>query len=234
MGDWLKGLGLFLADMYRHTVGKMTGVLSIILALAPVLCPDFFSGDRGLLHSKWAWEVAAAISFFFAAHSAWSEQHKARLEVERKHFDERPQLGLRLIAPSGVENWRSAAYANNQQLVFFSLHHLNGRKATNLHFDPISSHRGGYSLRFLKVPFVNPPVQTSLVFEVWANGIRPTQEVNAASCSAAKLLEFLWDNPDDLPEFRYNLVVRFEDRGEERTQSFPLVFDAARYEFTQP
>lgn len=84
MGDWFKGFGSFFGDMYRQTVGKMTGLLSIILALAPVECPGFFAGNRGLPHSKWTWEVAAAVSFFFAAYSAWSEQHKARLEAERQ------------------------------------------------------------------------------------------------------------------------------------------------------
>ncbi len=189
----------------------------------------------------WVYWLIAIVGLAIAFYRAWLDQYQkvdaieaARSEIERKYLDERPQLGLRLMAPSSLEAWRSAANANNQQAIFFTLHHLSGRIPTSIRFDPIVSHRGGYSLRFLGIPFVKPPVQVPLFFEVWKEGIKPDLKLAEATCAATKMLEFIWDHPGDVPEFHYTIVARFDDRGEERTHSFPLVFDAVAYKFKQP
>lgn len=69
----------FFDDIFRHAVGKLTGGLSIVLGVFPVAFPSFFIGDQGILHARWLWWAAAAISFLLAAKAAWSEK---KLEVE--------------------------------------------------------------------------------------------------------------------------------------------------------
>jgi hypothetical protein len=82
--QWLREFGHFIGDMFHHWVGQMTGPLSIILAVAPVVTPHFFEGDAGLIHNRWIWWAAAALSFIVASRLAWDQQRHARLEVERQ------------------------------------------------------------------------------------------------------------------------------------------------------
>lgn len=77
----------FLDDIFRHTVGKLTGGLSIVLGLFPVAFPSFFVGEQGILHARWLWWAAGAISFFLAAKAAWSEK-KLEVEVLKKELIE--------------------------------------------------------------------------------------------------------------------------------------------------
>src|SRR5271166_2929807 len=80
--EWVRDFGGFIGDMFRHWVGKMTGLLSIALAIAPVVAPKFFEGSAGLIHNRWMWWASAAFSFVIASRLAWDQQRHARLEVE--------------------------------------------------------------------------------------------------------------------------------------------------------
>jgi hypothetical protein len=77
-------LGKFFADMFRHTVGKLTGGLSILLGIFPVISPSFFAGGQGLLHSRTLWWASAAFAFLFAAKAAWSENYRELEKVKNE------------------------------------------------------------------------------------------------------------------------------------------------------
>jgi hypothetical protein len=96
MGKWFSSVIPYLSDMFRHTVGKLTGFLSIALGLAPEVFPDFFAGDRGLLHAQFVWWIASAVAFFLASMAAWSEQHEALLKCQKQLDDRQPKLELLL------------------------------------------------------------------------------------------------------------------------------------------
>lgn len=81
---WLQEFGSFIGDMFHHWVGKMTGLLSIILAAAPVAAPKFFEGDAGIIHNRWIWWGASAFSFIIASRLAWDQQRHGRLEAENR------------------------------------------------------------------------------------------------------------------------------------------------------
>jgi hypothetical protein len=144
MGNWVKGFSLFLADMYRHMVGKLTGFLSIVLALAPLWFPDFFSGNKGLLHSKWMWETAAAVSFFLASYSAWREQHQDFLKAEELVNGRKPRIVVSCFRQSGF------------QIVL-----LGGEPPQYLKIDPIQTNTGS-SVSFDPIDFVTAGAPTTL------------------------------------------------------------------------
>jgi hypothetical protein len=77
-------LGKFFADMFRHTVGQLTGGLSILLGIFPVISPSFFAGDQGLFHSRTLWWASAALAFLFAAKAAWSENYRELEKVKNE------------------------------------------------------------------------------------------------------------------------------------------------------
>jgi MFS family permease len=98
MDKWFGALQSYFADMFRHTVGKLTGFLSIALGVAPVIFPDFFGGDRGLLHVRSVWWIASAIAFFLASLAAWREQHEELLKCQKQIEDRKPKFQLILEA----------------------------------------------------------------------------------------------------------------------------------------
>jgi len=73
--------------MFRHWVGKVTGALSLITAGAPLVWPQFFVGDRGLLLSRSLFFSISAVAFFLASLSAWSEKKDALVKAEEKLED---------------------------------------------------------------------------------------------------------------------------------------------------
>jgi hypothetical protein len=185
--------------------------------------------------------IAALICVLVGSFLAWSDEYaktnvllSEKKEIEQKYLDESPQLGLTLIAPSGQKAWGESRNNPSQQAVFFSLHHLSGRIPTSIRFDPVISLGGHYSLHFMERPFVSPPVKTPLTFEIRKEGNLPDPQTLAEGGWTGMMLEFVWDSPNDLPEFRHKITVQFEDRGEERSQSFPMIFSAAEYRFTKP
>jgi hypothetical protein len=152
-------------------------------------------------------------------------------DLERKYFDERPQMGLYVMGAEGRKAWRQAV-DNLDQPVRFFLQHLGGRAATSIRIDPICSLKGNYSLRFDGAPFVSGgPVRYFLKYEVWQDGGRPNLNTIEGIGWGAMLEFFLGDSPPGLETRSYNLVVRFRDRDEEHVQEFKLVFDATKYCF---
>lgn len=92
---WLQDSARFLGDMFHHWVGKMTGFLSVILALAPVIAPHFFEGHIGLIHNRGVWWIASALSFVIASRLAWDQQRGGRLEAETQLREVREELADR-------------------------------------------------------------------------------------------------------------------------------------------
>lgn len=172
---------------------------------------------------------------------AWRDQQRAAIqilaektEIERKHNDTRPLLGLSLEAPTTREAWKEAVYGIDHEAVFFSLHHLSGRVPTAIQFDPTRSLSGSYSLRLTGRQFVLPSLPSPLSFEVWKGEVRPPHHSVATAGLTALMMDFVLDSPSEPSEFCYEITVRFEDRGESRSQTFPLVFDSELYRFTKP
>lgn len=150
MAKWSQEVALFFSDMFRHTVGKLSGSLSILIGLAPIVFPAFFAGDRGLLHARWVFELAAAIAFFLAAHSAWSEQYRKAMDVQQKLNDKRPRIAL------SVTNRRASMWRYGEGPALFSLNHLGGDAARFLQIQPIRSAQGkNLWVRFEQVDFLD-------------------------------------------------------------------------------
>ena len=76
---------LFVADMFRHWVGKMTGFLSVILGVAPIAFPEWFAGFQGLLHEKSMYWLAAVVCYLVATFIAWKEKN-SELESTRNEL----------------------------------------------------------------------------------------------------------------------------------------------------
>jgi hypothetical protein len=87
MRQWAESIGGFFRDMFRHWFGQMTGALSLITGGASLVLPSYFSGDRGILHSRVLFLIVSAVAFFFASLSAWSEKKDALVEAEKKLED---------------------------------------------------------------------------------------------------------------------------------------------------
>jgi hypothetical protein len=142
MARWFAGFGLFFSDIWHHTVGRLSGVLSVVLAILGFALPAFFVGEPGLRHSRWAFELAALLSFTLAAYSAWKEQHRQVVEqhqkvveTQQKLDDRRPRIAFS-VAPSRARLWK---YESG----LFTLAHLGGDAAQFIQIQPIQSVRGG-------------------------------------------------------------------------------------------
>jgi hypothetical protein len=81
------------------------------------------------------YEAAAAIAFFFAAYSAWTEQRRQAVEAQRKLEDRRPRIAFS-VASCRAKMWR---YESG----LFTLAHLGGDAAQFIQVQPVQSVRGG-------------------------------------------------------------------------------------------
>jgi hypothetical protein len=148
MARWFAGVGLFFVDVFRHTVGILAGVVSIALTAFNLAFPSFFAGERGLLHSRWVYEVAAVLAYFVAAYSAWKQQRQQAVEAQRKLEDRRPRIAFS-VASCRAKMWR---YESG----LFTLAHLGGDAAQFIQIQPVQSVRGGKLwITFAQVDFLD-------------------------------------------------------------------------------
>lgn len=114
----------FFSDMFRHWIGKMTGLMSILLSIAPLMFPDWFLGTQGILHQKSIYWIASAVCFLVASYSAWDEakskndESKARLILNTPSclnvYDRAKNAHMFFVsieignagAATAVKNWR--------------------------------------------------------------------------------------------------------------------------------
>jgi hypothetical protein len=183
-----------------------------------------------------AMAASATLCVFWAAYLVWVDASKKadrlaldKLQIEQKYFDERPILGLKILSTTGRKAWADAVDLMNTP-IHFSIHHLGGRVAMSVRFDPIPSLLGKFSLRLDGLPFVDPPVKKMVSYEIWEDGKPPHFKTIESIGWAAMLQPFLSNSPPELNEFRYPITVRFLDRGEERHQDFTMVFNARTWE----
>jgi hypothetical protein len=228
---WFRDFLLFFADMFRQWVGRLTGALSLILGVSPLVFPAFFSGDRGLIHTQWAWWIASALAFLVAAYSAWREEHKKRIAAEQKHEDNKPLLGLETHSVEGPKTW-----TEHPVPVTFTIQHIGGRVPTAIRFDPIPSKHEKYSLVFNPLPFANrPPHPTGMSFEVLEVGVPSLNAVDREKTrdTQKKLFDlFLDDGPKGLLKIEYPLISQFMDGDEPCSQAFCLRFEMDRIRFS--
>ena len=116
---------------------------------------------------------AVALMFVFVAcFLAWLDEHK----IAGKYFDERPQIGLYITSSVGTKEWHENI-DNANPPAHFSLQYLDGRIPTQLTFDPISSLKGKFSLRFEGLPFVSGSVRHMLKSE---RSLRSTTQTSSS------------------------------------------------------
>jgi len=227
--SWLREFAWFIRDMYRQWVGAMTASLSIILAVAPLVFPAFFAGDKGLLRNQVTWWVASAIAFLIASRSAWGEERKKRIGFQRQWEDNSPVLGLEINSFEGPKTWLT-----HTTPVTMAIKLLTGRVPTSIHFDPLTSRSGAFRLKFDSLPHVDSPHPWPMRFEI--------EEVAKPKLSAKDretthiyerdmLLLFLNDANEKSSIDVFPLTARFLDRGEQRAQTFRLRWDWSKHGF---
>jgi hypothetical protein len=150
-------------------VGLMSGLLSIVREFL------LFSNPSRYQEAPLFW-ASAKVAFILATITyCWIENREKRTaqnekdEIEKKCFDGRPILGLRILCQSGRSAWISAVDMM-QSPAHFSVEHLGGRAAMSVRFDPIPSLLGKFSLRLGGLPFVGSPVRQVANFEIWEDG----------------------------------------------------------------
>jgi hypothetical protein len=159
--------------MFHHWVGRITGFLSIVIGLAPVIFPKSFAGDAGLIHTQTVWWLVSAIAFLLAAKAAWEEQHdkwiaerneKLRIEGERDvairdRDAKRPKLLVQVDWQNNLSNAGGSNVPENRKL---TLVNDSETPAVNVNLRPLSL--AGKTARF-KTPSVvrkGQPVEASV------------------------------------------------------------------------
>jgi hypothetical protein len=236
--SWLSGFDEYTRDMFRDWVGKMTGVLSILLAIAPLVSPAFFSGDAGLWRTRWFWWGAAIVSFFIASRLAWDEQRRKRDEAEQKlaaaeskYFDERPQLDLVAWSVEGRDEW-----SKHQEPLHLSIRTLGGRIARDIRFDRLESKRGNFRLEFDSISAIaGQSDQKAIRYEFYEVTGRPLPAADLAFLKrfdGIMLCLFMEDASfEEMQIIEYPMTVRFMDGEDERSYTFCLRFDPHRFVF---
>jgi hypothetical protein len=226
---WLREFAWFVRDMYRQWVGAMTASLSIVLAVAPLVFPAFFAGDKGLLRNQVTWWIASAIAFLIASRSAWGEERQKRIDLQKRWEDNSPMLGLEIYSFEGPKAWLT-----NATPVTMAIKLLTGRVPTSIHFDPLTSKSGAFRLKFDSLPHVDSPHPLPMRFEI--------EEVGKPKLSAKDretthiyerdmLLLFLNDAKEKSAIDAFPLTTRFSDKGEQRAQAFNLRWDWSKHGF---
>jgi hypothetical protein len=188
MAKWLYAFGEFWHDMSRHWVGKMTGLLSVILAVVPLVIPTWFAGDMGLWLTRRLWWGGAAVSFFIASRLAWDEQRKKRKELEDKIDILKPKLGFS-ADPQG-----------------FYLAHLGGEAARFIEIDPITN-MAGSSVHFDPIDFIEmgnklPP---SYRLAIFLDGATPAD--------MGKIIFMMCHRFGDQGDVTFPVTIRFQWNG---------------------
>jgi hypothetical protein len=188
----------------------------------------------------WLLVTGIMISMF----QAWRKEHvkvedatNEKAALESKYFDQRPQLSFEAHSVEGPNAW-----FEHPNPVVFTIHNLSGRPPTSIYFEPIRSINGKYSLQFDSLPHIDSKGFEGVGFEVNEIGATPLSAADRETTSRYKKImlrdNFLDDSPNEFIELEYELICHFRDGEEERSRSFRLVFDKARWRFltgiTQP
>jgi hypothetical protein len=80
--EWFTDAGEFVRDMFRHWVGTVSGICSVLIVCFQLSAPSFFAGDRGLFHSRITFAGLCLFAFFLACLSAWREKKEAVNKAE--------------------------------------------------------------------------------------------------------------------------------------------------------
>jgi hypothetical protein len=188
--------------------------------------------------NAWAIRATFALAAFcvlIACYLAWRDQHvrvrvleDEKSKLQDRYFDERPLLGIETHSVEGPKTWRE-----HQVPVTFSIHHLSGRVPTAIHFEPILSILGKFSLHFDAVPHAekHPKSVGYRVEQVGASRLSAHDLEKIGNLEGELLRQFLDNSPPELIELSYNLKAHFKDGEDERTQSFRLTFDKERFRF---
>ncbi|HTW50032.1 MAG TPA: hypothetical protein VMD92_18890 [Acidobacteriaceae bacterium] len=234
MVAWLSGFAEFFGDMLRHWVGKMTGFLSIVLGVSPVVWPEFFAGDQGIVHNRWLWWAAAAVSFFIASRLAWDEQRKHRQEAERERekaherlMDQSPRIALDVLSPSSPGDW--VPLMNSTPPPLFYLQHYGGDGARDVRVGPIVAPSGRRVLLFDPVNLVSGAIRRSVPFCVAMRDNNSVDSKVEKGESANQLLHFfLRDNPEHLPIVKYQVPLEWSWKDQIVRTVCELHFDTKR------
>ncbi len=205
-------------------IALMSGPFSLVREVLQIIDPAKYP-DKPLF-------IASLLAaFMLAMFLLWFDEYQGKKKAEKRLNDERPVLGINTEGAEGRKTW-----ANSPVPVIFTIQHLSGRLPTSIHFDPIPSQQGKFSLHFDALPHVeHSPQRTPIGFEVL--------EVGAPQLSASDWEEtrphqkqllgmFLDDSPAELVQLDYRLSVHFLDGTETRSQQLTLKFDRQRWRFS--
>lgn len=219
----------FFDAMFSEWGSGLSGPASVPLAITAL----WVSGPA----QKFLYGFLAAILGFFSAYRIWLKENgradTAESEIERlkkKYFDERPRLGLTVLADEGEASWRKVRAAIGPSVQFY-VNLLYGRVAKSVRFDPIPSSDGKYIIHFDNLPFVNSENRKPVTYEVFEIGMPrmlPRDRDKMKSVDGEMLYLFLSDAPKEPEVIRYVFTARFDDDGQQRSQDFHVTFDRYR------
>jgi hypothetical protein len=190
--------------------------------------------------NAWAVNATFALAAFCllgACFLAWRDENNQAAQAKKelsdllkKHFSERPLLGVEAHSVEGPKTWRETAVP-----VTFSIHLLSGRVPTSICFASVPSLRGKFSLRFDAIPHAEKHPK-GMAYRVHEEGV-PLMNAHDAEklryVDKEMFLLFLDDSPPELLQLEYILVANFKDGDEELSQKFKLTFDKTTYRFLQ-
>jgi hypothetical protein len=212
-------------------VGLMSGLLSIVREFLLFSNPIRYQEAPLFWASAKVAFILAAIAYCWIENKEKRTAQKEKNEIEERCFNERPILGLGILSETGRRAWADAIDLMRTPISIY-IYHLSGRIPMSVRFDPIPSLLGKFSLRLADLPFVNPPVQKTVTYEIWEDGKPPLLKAIEGIGWAGMLQPFFSNSPPELDEFRYAVTVRFLDRGKEENQVFTMVFSARTWELS--
>jgi hypothetical protein len=198
-GNWLLGFGPFFRDIFNNVVGVLTGVLSVLIAIMPVALPDFFSGNRGILHNRVMWWIAAALAYFIASRRAWDQQRAGRLAAEEKVASARPRLMVRMLERT-TETLDLIVYHE------LTVYHMGGEPAQFIRVEPLHSYtRPPRLVNFNQVDFLTEGNSWPLKPTIHIEDFKIPENLGPVD----KLRMFFESEVSDAPELTYPIEIRF-------------------------
>ena len=152
--------------------------------------------------------------FCFGAYWAWDEESRAKEALEKKYFDGRPILGLKIDYYGEMADFR--------------IEHLAGRPAMNITADSIVSLDGTMKLHFETASYINGTTYECLKFDVEQinlKAIYPTPQKIWETLKARGILELFTKAVPKGEKASYMMTLRFLDNSDERSQLFQIAFD---------
>jgi len=211
-------------------VGLMSGLLSIVREFLLFSNPTRFQEAPLFWASARVAFIHAAITYCWIVNRDKQTAQKEKDEIEKRCFDERPQLTVIVHSAEGQKDW---VLGGNP--LSFLLHNVRGRVARNVQLEPIRSQRGKFELHFDLVPYSKsglPPQTLSFVVrEIDAAPLSPEDTQALMRYHGIMVGQFTEDRDEGADPVVYPMTIRYTDCDEEQMRHLYLRFDPMRYRF---